>query len=68
MDKYKDRRYTVNCADSKIRSADDENFYINTQCSFDGMQGVIKLAKKEDFKVANAEKPQTNSLETLLDL
>ena len=51
VNKYKDRRYSVNQPDGTLMSGDGIKFYVNTQWSLEGMQGVLKLAKKEGFVV-----------------
>ena len=51
VNKYKDRRYSVNQPDGTLMSGDGVKFYVNTQWSLEGMQGVLKLAKKEGFVV-----------------
>lgn len=50
--KYKDKRYSVNQPNGRLCSADGIYFYINTQWAIDGMDGIIKLAKSEGFKVS----------------
>lgn len=49
--KYKNIRYSINKPDGKLKSADGIYFYVNTQWSIEGMEGIIKLAKAEGFKV-----------------
>ena len=54
--KYKNKRYSVNQPDGKLCSADGIYFFVNTQWSIDGMDGIIKLAKSEGFKVLKEER------------
>lgn len=56
--KYKDKRYSTRQLDGRLRSADGIYFYVNTQWSIDGKEGIIKLAKAECFKVIPETKPQ----------
>lgn len=55
--KYKDKRYSTSQPDGRLRSADGIYFYVNTQWSIDGMEGIIKLAKAEGFRVIPETKP-----------
>lgn len=62
--KYKNKRYSVNQPNGRLRSADGVYFYVNTQWSIDGMDGIIKLAKSEGFKVSTVTKtPQPRLFE-----
>ena len=54
--KYKDKRYSVRYKDGTLRSADGINFYVNTQWSLDGMEGILKLAKANGFNVRTISK------------
>ena len=49
--KYKDKRYSINQPNGKLTSGDGIHFFVNTQWSLDGLQGILKLAKAEGFKV-----------------
>jgi len=63
--KYKNKRYSVNQPGGKLRSADGIYFYVNTQWSIDGMDGILKLAKTEGFKVAKITKGTSVTTPTL---
>ena len=49
--KYKDKRYSINQPNGKLTSGDGIHFFVNTQWSLDGLQGILKLAIAEGFKV-----------------
>ena len=54
--KYKNKRYSIGQPDGRLCSADGIYFYVNTQWAIDGMDGIIKLAKSEGFKVTRQER------------
>lgn len=60
--KYKARRYTARYPDGKLKTADGVCFYVNTQWDIKGMDGVVKLAKKEGFKVTTEAKQMPATL------
>lgn len=65
--KYKDRRYSVNQPNGKLKSSDGISFYVNTQWSIDGMKGILKLAKAEGFKVTTITRKQSDGSLELFD-
>lgn len=60
--KYKDKRYSINQPNGKLKSGDGIYFFVNTQWSLEGLQGILKLAKAEGFKVTT----QTDTTEPIL--
>ena len=50
--KNKAKRYMPDAADRRLVSSDKIVFYVNTQWTKDGINGIIKLAKAEGFKVS----------------
>ncbi len=63
--KYKNKRYSVNQPGGKLCSADGINFFVNTQWSIDGVQGILKLAKSEGFRVTTIVKEQQENVPIL---
>lgn len=49
--KNKTKRYMPDAPDRRLTSADKTVFFVNTQWTKDGINGIIKLAKSEGFKV-----------------
>ncbi len=50
--KLKPKRYMPDGPDRRLVSADEIVFFVNTQWTKDGINGIIKIAKAEGFKVS----------------
>lgn len=53
--KYKDRRYAPDLPGNRLLSADGITFFVNTQWTKEGMEGILRLAKKLGFKVTTSQ-------------
>lgn len=48
---YKERRYHANAPDSKLKSYDGVEFYVNTQWTAASIQNIVKIAKEDGWEV-----------------